>query len=188
MDGDPRPDRAGRGHRARRGAGDRRAQAPHGPPRRRLVRPVYPPSTSSRALPAAAAVLLGVAIAGGLQAGAMTGPALFQAVAALVILAAGAYLVWNVEPAYILCAGIALSPLSGNWRRLGLPSYLALDRVLLLAAVGSIVVGAVVSCVVGAVDRRANRPPFPIDPINLLLLVTTVYATVSAFVAGTLFA
>src|SRR3954454_19502692 len=103
---------------------------------------------------------------------------LFGLLTVLLIIGAGAYVVWQIRPAYIFCAALFLSPVSGSWPKLGIPSYLAPDRLLLLAGIAAVLLRSA-----GARDG----PRLRIAPVHWLMLVTAAFAVVSALVAGTFF-
>src|SRR4051794_15464477 len=133
----------------------------------------------SRAAPGAAAVLGGGAlIAAGMHAEVLTVTRVFGLFAALLILAACGWLVWHVEPAYMFCGALLASPMSGNWPRIGVPAQLAPDRLLLFAAVGSVIFKTAAS---------RDRPEIKISPVHWLMLATALYAAVSAILSGAFF-
>jgi putative inorganic carbon (HCO3(-)) transporter len=137
------------------------------------------PVPTSRALPGLAAGLAGVAaIAAAGQLQLVTAPTLFAMIATLVILGAAAWLVWNVAPAYIFCGAIFLSPISGHWSDMGIPSYLALDRLLLFSGVVAVVFRSAAA---------RDRPRLRIEPVHWLMLFTALYAFFSAVISGSLF-
>lgn len=127
---------------------------------------------------AAIAVLTAALIAAGMHAEVLTVTRLFGLFAALVVVAACVWLVLNVEPAFIFCAALFLSPISGHWQALGVPGQFAPDRLLLFAAVGAVVFRA-------ASDR--DRPELKISPVHWLMLATAMYAVVSAILSGAFF-
>ena len=133
----------------------------------------------SRAVPGAAAVLAaGALIAAGLHLEVLTVTRVFGLFAALLIVCACGWLVWNVEPAYIFCGALLVSPMSGNWPRLGVPGLLAPDRLLLFAAIGAVLFKTAAS---------RDRPEIKIGPVHWLMLVTALYAVVSALFSGAFF-
>jgi hypothetical protein len=101
-------------------------------------------------------------------------PTITVVVAVTVVAAA----LWELPPAVMMCAAIGLTVFSGNWSTLGLPGFPFLpDRLLLVGVLLAILLRAP-----GA--RRLTRPQ--VRPVHILLLVTVLYATVSAAAAGTL--
>jgi putative inorganic carbon (hco3(-)) transporter len=102
----------------------------------------------------------------------------FAALTALVVIPAAAYAAWRVHPAYLLCAGIALSPIAGNWPQLGVPGVLAPDRLLLVAGIGS---------VLGRAPAVRDRLPFRLAAVHYVMAVAVAYVLASAFAAGVLF-
>jgi putative inorganic carbon (HCO3(-)) transporter len=103
---------------------------------------------------------------------------LYGPAAALVALGSGAFLVWRVHPAYTLSAAIFLTPLAGNWPRLGVPGPLSPDRLLFAAAIVAVLLRA---------PPVADRPRLRISGAHWLLALASGYALVSAFFAETLF-
>ncbi len=91
--------------------------------------------------------------------------------------AACGYLVWHADPAYALTGGILLSPLSGNWRQLGISGSIAPDRVLIVAGIIAILVRA---------PGARDRPKLKLRYLHGLLAVVIVYAVISAAVGGTI--
>lgn len=101
----------------------------------------------------------------------------------LVVLLVGAlavtYIACQVDPAWIFSAAIVAFIFNGNWSQLGLPSLIAPDRFLVAVAIASLLFAG----------RAAHeRPKLRIEGIHKLLAVVILYAVVSAFVSGTLFA
>ena len=132
-----------------------------------------------RAVPVAGAVLLVVAVILGVAQIDPSGASTFYALATvLCALAAVAYLVWYVEPVYILCAAVLLAPISGHWEQLSIPGFAAPDRLLLLATIAAVAIRAP-----GASDRPALR----VEPVHWIMLAAVAYAAISALVVGTLF-
>lgn len=103
--------------------------------------------------------------------------AYFQPLCFGLILLAGAFVVWHVEPAYTFCAAIVLSPLAGNWQQLGIPGSAAPDRLLLLAGVACVLLRAP--------GLKSSRRP-RVSPIHWLLAIVVLYGLVSAAISGTL--
>ncbi len=93
-------------------------------------------------------------------------------------LASAAVVVWRVHPAYTLSAAIFLTPLAGNWPKVGVPGPLSPDRLLF--------VGAIVSVLLRA-PPVAFRPRLRISVAHCLLALALVYALFSALLAGTFF-
>lgn len=104
--------------------------------------------------------------------------ALFGLLAVVLIIGAGAYVAWQVRPSYVFCAALFLSPIAGSWPRLGIPSFIAPDRMLLLVAVAAVLLRSA-----GVRDR----PQLQVSPVHWLMLVTGAFAVISALIAGTLF-
>src|SRR5215213_9740963 len=109
--------------------------------------------------------------------GAELGVSLFQLVALLVFLGAAAYLVWQTGPVYALCGAVLLSPFSGHWSHLGIPGWAGPDRLLLVAGIGAVLLGA---------TGGREREPLRIGVAHVLLFLAAAYAIVSAAFAGTL--
>jgi O-antigen ligase len=99
-------------------------------------------------------------------------------VAGLMALVSCGYLAWRINPAYVLTAAIVLSPLAGNWQAMGVPGPLALDRLLLVAAVAVVLIREL-----GARDRSELR----IEPVHVVLAAGLVYVVASALAVGTFF-
>ena len=100
-----------------------------------------------------------------------------QLLAVAVFLGAAAYVAWFLDPAYLLCAGLATMVFSGNWRYFGWPDGVAPDRLFVLAAIGLAVVRA---------PGARDRPPFRLTWPHLLLALASLWVVVSAAWAGTL--
>jgi putative inorganic carbon (hco3(-)) transporter len=83
---------------------------------------------------------------------------------------------WEVPPAPIMCAAIALTIFSGNWRLIGLGG-LPLDRLLAVVVLLQFLLRA---------PGVAHTPRLQIRNVHLLLGVTVLYALASAIAAGTL--
>lgn len=99
-------------------------------------------------------------------------------VAGLLAMISCGYLSWRVNPAYVLTAAIVLSPLAGNWQAMGVPGPLALDRLLLVAAIGVVLIRDLIV---------QDRTRLTIEPVHVVLAVGLVYVAASALVAGTFF-
>lgn len=95
--------------------------------------------------------------------------AVTAAVAATVVAA-----LW-VDPALIICGGVALSVFSGNWQHIGLPG--GMDHVVLTAGILALLLRAV---------RRPDKVRVELRPLHLALAVLSLYAIGSALWAGTL--
>ena len=133
----------------------------------------------SRAAPVAGAVVVGLAVVVAIaQINPPGASDVYRVAAALCAIAAAAYLVWYVEPVYIFCAAIVLSPVSGNWQELGIPGFAAPDRLLLVTAITAVVIRA---------PGARDRPPLKPEPVHWLMLAAVAFAGVSAIVVGTLF-
>ena len=83
---------------------------------------------------------------------------------------------WTLHPAPTMCAAIALSVFSGQWREIGLGG-LPLDRLLILIVVAQFLLRA---------PGVANTPPLKLRNVHLLLGLTVIYVLGSAAAAGTL--
>jgi O-antigen ligase len=93
-------------------------------------------------------------------------------------LPAAAYVVWHAHPAAVLSAGIALSIFSGSWKYMGFPELIAPDRLLISAAIATVILRA---------PQVRDRAPIEVRPIHWLLAVTVAYILASALAAGTFF-
>jgi O-antigen ligase len=93
-------------------------------------------------------------------------------------LGSAAYVAWCTHPAVLLCAGIALSIFSSHWGLLGLPELVAPDRLLIAAAIATVVLRA---------PAVRDNPSITIRPIHWLLGVTVAYLFASALATGTFF-
>jgi putative inorganic carbon (hco3(-)) transporter len=92
------------------------------------------------------------------------------------VLAALAFLAWQVEPAWFLGGALILSSFNGNWGEFGLPPNIAPDRLLLLAGLAAVLLRA---------PRVRDRPSFELKPIHWMLALTLLYVIGSALWAGT---
>jgi O-antigen ligase len=124
----------------------------------------------SAVLAALTAVLLGLVIGRGDHDRA------FELVAFLGVLGAVAYLIWRVNPAWPLSAGLALTIFSGNWEHLGVP--MPLDRVLLAS-------GALIALLRGG-QAGARSLLRGRRAVHWALLVAALWAIGSALWVGTL--
>ena len=102
---------------------------------------------------------------------------LITAALALSVLGAGAYLVWNTHPAWIISIAVALSVFAGHWENMGVPGPLAPERLLLLAGIAGVLLRA---------PPIRDRPALRIEWVHWLLIAAGLYAVVSALFAGTL--
>ncbi len=101
---------------------------------------------------------------------------LFLAATVSLAFVAGVYVLCQLPTVYMFSAGLVLSIFSGNWQTLGLPGFPFLpDRFLLLGSV-----------LLLAVRERDQLKSFRLRPAHVLLMLTAIYATVSAAVAGSL--
>ena len=96
---------------------------------------------------------------------------------ACLVCAALAYLVWNVHPAYLLSGAFALSVLSGNWEHVGLPGTFALDRLLFVAGIATVVLRA---------PPVRDAPRITLRAVHWAMLVTLLWFFGSALASGTL--
>jgi putative inorganic carbon (hco3(-)) transporter len=93
-------------------------------------------------------------------------------------LVAAAYVAWCTHPAVLLCAGLTLSIFSGQWGNFGLPELIAPDRILIVAAIGTVIFRA---------PAIRDSPSVTSKPIHWLLAATAAYILGSALAAGTFF-
>jgi O-antigen ligase len=93
-------------------------------------------------------------------------------------LPAAAYVVWHAHPAAVLSAGIGLSIFSGSWKYMGFPELVAPDRLLIAAAIITVIARA---------PQVRDRAHIHVRPIHWLLAATVAYIVASALAAGTLF-
>lgn len=103
----------------------------------------------------------------------------FTIVAALVLASGIVYLVWNIHPAWSVTGGLILTIFNGNWSYFGLPGFFAPDRLLLLAAVTTVVLRG---------PGARDLPPIRFRGVHVLLALTIAYALGSSVIAQTLFA
>jgi len=96
---------------------------------------------------------------------------------AVLLLVAGAYLLWFVHPAWTLSGALVTSMFAGNWDVLGLPGTVSVDRVLLIAGIASVVVKA---------PPVRDRPPLTFRSVHWAMVVTLLWFVGSALAAGTL--
>jgi putative inorganic carbon (HCO3(-)) transporter len=97
---------------------------------------------------------------------------------ALAGLPAVIYLALTVDPAVMLTLGVVLTPFAGNWQQLGIPGFLAPDRLLIAATI--------VLVVLRAVTGRGEPLPRP-RPVHFVLALATLWAVCSALISHTLF-
>lgn len=95
-----------------------------------------------------------------------------------VVAVAAAYVVWQLDPAYTLSIALLLSPISGNWKDMGIPGPLSPDRLLLIIGISQVLVRA---------PAMRDRPPLRFHLSHGVLALATAWALTSAFAAGTLF-
>jgi O-antigen ligase len=103
--------------------------------------------------------------------------ALYMPTLALTALAAGAIVVWRIDPAYTLSAAILLTPFASHWPRLGVPGPLSPDRLLFVAGSLAILLRA---------PPVADRPRLRLTLAHYILALAVAYALGSAFFASTL--
>jgi O-antigen ligase len=97
------------------------------------------------------------------------------ALAALTLLAAA---LWQLPPATMMCAAIALTIFSSSWRNMGLPGFpFVPDRILLIGVLLALLLRA---------PGTARLPKLRVTGVHLLLALTVAYASASAAAAGTL--
>jgi putative inorganic carbon (HCO3(-)) transporter len=94
--------------------------------------------------------------------------------ALLIIVPAVAFFAWNIEPVWLLCAAIVLSPLAGNWPEVGIPGILAPDRLLLVIGIASVLVRS----------SALGDNPIRVGPIHSLMIVAVGFVATSAWVSG----
>jgi O-antigen ligase len=97
----------------------------------------------------------------------------------LVVAASLAFLMWRADPAWTLTAGLVLSPLASNWQQVGIPGAASPDRLLLVAGIGAVLLRAP--------GTRGRPRRLVVTHVHIVLLLTILYAGVSAAAAGTLF-
>lgn len=128
-----------------------------------------------------AALAVAGAVAGlGFFAAALAGqlePRRFVLLAAALAAVSVIYIAWQIAPAYVFSAAIALSIFSGNWSGMGFPEGGAPDRFILLVGILALVLRAP-----GAGVRSLPR----FEAAHWALILTSVYAIASALAVGTL--
>jgi putative inorganic carbon (HCO3(-)) transporter len=87
------------------------------------------------------------------------------------------YLVLNVDPAWILTAGIVTTMFAGHWEHLGLSTTVSPHRVLIITGLLAVILRA---------PGARNRPKIEFRPVHLVLAAALAYAVISAIFAGTL--
>lgn len=124
-----------------------------------------------------------VAVAAVLAALALLGPlapvrnALLLLGIVLATLAAAAYVVWRVHPAYTLSVALVLSVMAGNWAAVSVPGAFAPDRLLFL--------GGILSVLLRAPPVR-NRPTLSFGAVHWVMVLTLLWVAGSGLAAGTL--
>ncbi len=88
------------------------------------------------------------------------------------------YLLWQVDPAYILCIGFFLTPFAGNWKYMHFPSGIDPERMFLLFGVAQVLLRA---------PKIKGRPRFRWTAAHLFMAFAVIYAAISAHLAGRLF-
>jgi O-antigen ligase len=122
-----------------------------------------------------------VAVALGVVAWAAVAPfaeETYLAVAAVAAVAGLVYLAWHADPAVSFTVGLCLYVFAGRWDRLGLPTILAPDRILLATAIAAVLFNPTF--------RRRPLPRHP-DPAVAFMAAAFAFALVSAAASGTLF-
>jgi O-antigen ligase len=123
----------------------------------------------------------GVAVLAGIELKAphlLRGDTLFLVVPGVVLLLLMAAIMWELPPAAMVCAALALTVFSGNWTTLGLPGFpFVPDRILLVGALLAIVLKS---------PGAAGLPRVRIRGVHVLMLVTVLYALASGVLADTI--
>jgi putative inorganic carbon (HCO3(-)) transporter len=99
-------------------------------------------------------------------------------VLALAGVVAAGYIVWCTEPRYTFTLALMVTPFASNWQQLGIPGFLAPERLLLLA-------GVIVVALRGPGIRE--RPRLRFGWVHYAMVALTLYVAVSALVSHTLF-
>lgn len=144
--------------------------------------PDAPTATLSRArvwTAVRAAVLVVAVVAALFAVGTAEGLTIQLLAVAVPTVAAVLYLLWQLDPAYILSAAICLSPFAGNWQYLHFPHGIDPDRFLLSFGILQVLLRA---------PAVRDRPRFRLAPVHVFLALALMYVVASAYVAGTLFA
>jgi putative inorganic carbon (hco3(-)) transporter len=106
------------------------------------------------------------------------GETLLVVIPGLVLVLLVAAIMWELPPAVMVCAALALTLFSGNWTTLGFPGFpFVPDRILLVAALLALMLKSP-----GAVDL----PRIRIRGVHLLMLFTVLYALASGVLADTI--
>jgi O-antigen ligase len=105
--------------------------------------------------------------------GGVHGASLFEAFAVSLALVSAGYVLLQLPTVYTFGAGLLLSIFSGNWANMGLPGIP--DRLLLLASVGLLLA-----------RERDQLARFRLTPAHFLLIITVLYAVISAAADGLL--
>ncbi len=85
-------------------------------------------------------------------------------------------ILWELPPAVMMCAAIALTIFSGNWGTLDLPGFpFVPDRILLVGALLAVLLRS---------PGAAHVPRARVTAVHILMLVTVVYAAASAVLDG----
>lgn len=142
------------------------------------VAPATRARTPSWLLGAGAAVLLVLAAVATTRFHPIPAPQ-FLLLSTLIGLAGIAAVSTGTHPAILLSAGIVLTPMAGNWGYLGLPSFVAPDRMLIAVAILAALL---------RVPAVRDRPPLRVGPAHVMLAAFAAYVLLSAVVAGTLLA
>ena len=92
-------------------------------------------------------------------------------------LAGVCYLLWQAEPRYTFTAAIVLAPFAGNWQQIHVPGELAPERLVLAIGILAVLLRG---------PGIRDRPRLRFEWVHWVMLITIVYAMVSAFFSGTL--
>jgi putative inorganic carbon (hco3(-)) transporter len=87
------------------------------------------------------------------------------------------YLVLNVDPAWILTAGIVTTMFAGHWEHFGLSTTVSPHRVLIITGLLAVMLRA---------PGARDRPRIEFRPVHFVLAAALAYAVISAIAAGTL--
>src|SRR4051794_16171805 len=99
----------------------------------------------------------------------------FRHIEAAVALAVLIHLMWTVDPAWLLSAGLACTMFSGNWKLLGFGSTAVPDRALL---------GAGLVAFLLRFPPARERPRLTLRPVHAVLALAVVYVAMSGLLAG----
>lgn len=102
--------------------------------------------------------------------------AVFAAIAGAAI-AGAAYIVWRTHPSWTLSGALILSVFAGNWELVGLPGYLAPDRILIVLAIAAVVVRA---------PPVRGRPSLLFGPAHWAMIILLLWTVGSALVVETI--